>query len=150
MVHCAAMCTAFHTIMSSKQRLTGLGGRLVELQIPEVLEQGVISQLLHTPWKSTAILTCKLLQPQDEACQQVAKLTHSQLTIAWQVIVASPSGDPLASCARLVVGSHGAPLAQKLLMHFVNTAHGLTAILCITTRKQIPFWCQTFCFFLEL
>ena len=34
------------------------------------------------------MLTCKLLQPQDEACHQVAKLTHSQLTITWQVIVA--------------------------------------------------------------
>ena len=42
------------------------------MQAPVILDGGVLSQLLQTPWTTKAILICELPQPQEEACQQLA------------------------------------------------------------------------------
>lgn len=53
-------------------------------QVPEELDPS-IHALLQTPWSAWgALLTCDLLQDQEEACQLVAKMTYPQLLVIRQ------------------------------------------------------------------
>lgn len=56
-----------------------------DLQAPEALDSS-IHALLQTPWTAWgALLTCDLLQEQEEACQVLAKMTFPELAVIRQV-----------------------------------------------------------------
>ncbi|DBB16995.1 hypothetical protein WJX82_001368 [Trebouxia sp. C0006] len=54
------------------------------MQAPVILDRGVLSQLLQTPWTTKAILICELPQPQEEACQQLAGLSSASIAVMSQ------------------------------------------------------------------
>jgi hypothetical protein len=58
----------------------------VAMQAPVILDRGVLSQLLQTPWTTKAILICELPQPQEEACQQLAGLSSASIAVMSQVL----------------------------------------------------------------
>ncbi|DBA88331.1 hypothetical protein WJX79_008521 [Trebouxia sp. C0005] len=66
-------------------------------QAPEALSPSILA-LLQTPWTSCwALLTCDLLQDQEEACQAVAKMTYPQLAVIRQGYVTKVAKLLLAS-----------------------------------------------------